>query len=299
MTNKFSKNKRLFIKNNRKGNNLFYLKDTAISYVIDWKDNIWFNGKDISLFFGYNRCTNILKQNVEKQNMRKLKKIFKINEDTSIYDHGYSFKELNIKYINEDGLYIWMSKCEIPDIKSLCRELFEKIIPSITAKLPSILNNKMDPCNEFELPIIKKQNYINNKIILFNKNMIKLLKNENVIYIAIIDNQLNDNNQLYMFGESSGTLEYDNDHNKNIFLNFRIIYIIKYQNMLETIKNEFNKRNILRSIIIDNIKYDNIFILTERYNMNTIITILNTLINMKELKENQNKYALPNIIRRV
>jgi len=77
-------------------NNFIEYNENIIGVIIDNKDNIWFNAKQVASALGYVDTKDALKRHVDKTDTKQRRNI---DFDMKISGHPYNL------YINEAGLY--------------------------------------------------------------------------------------------------------------------------------------------------------------------------------------------------
>ena len=138
--------------------------------IIDNKDNIWFNAKQVASALGYVDTKDALKRHVDKTDTKQRRNI---DFDMKISGHPYNL------YINEAGLYSIILSSKLKSAKKFKDWITKEILPSIRKygyyKLAKKYNNEITELTD-KL----------NKIISDNKRMSDELKKNKFPYGGIV-----------------------------------------------------------------------------------------------------------------
>jgi hypothetical protein len=234
-------------------------------------------------------------QHLRKNWFHNDNKNININVDTT--NSIIMYDNCKLHYITDDKKIIWFKTSELEELFK--PDKFKEPLIS-SDDLMSWLNSKSKyKVHHFNfqttlLPLIK-QEYNNIDANFYSSNLITDYKNKNVVYIASTDNINSEGHKLYKYGITSRIIERDLKEHKKVFTNFMLLYIKECDNkeVIESLlETELKAKNLWKSEVINKNKYTELFILTEQYTIDDIISILNTLIihNLPEhIKSYQNK----------
>jgi prophage antirepressor-like protein len=169
-------------------NSLLIYNKNKIDYIIDKSNIIWFKFLSITNLLNYKDRKNALRDNVDKENKRKLKDIQLI---TKCNDHP------NTIYINEPGLYTFLIKSRMKKAIDFQLWLINDVLPNlrkhgkyeIEKKLKVKLKNINKKLNKLEKENIKlKNDMTKNKYpigthvyVLEDNNMYKIGYTDNLV----------------------------------------------------------------------------------------------------------------------
>jgi len=103
-------------------NKFIIFDNSKIDIIIDKKNIIWFNAKDICNVLKYKNSKDAIIKHVDKQDKIKLELI---NTDINKNKHPHSI------YINESGLYSLLFSCRLEICKKFKNWMTSEVIPSI------------------------------------------------------------------------------------------------------------------------------------------------------------------------
>jgi prophage antirepressor-like protein len=176
-------------------NNTLIYNNNKINILLDIDNNIWFKFSNISNLLNYKNRKIALKDNVSKENKRRLKEIkmlFKINEQPDTI------------YINENGLYNFLINSRMKKAKEFQLWIITEVLPNIRKygkyEVNKKLKLKLKNLNK-KIKLLEKQNEI------LKKNMTKN-KYPKGMYIYILED-----NNLYKIGYTNDLQKRINNYN--------------------------------------------------------------------------------------
>ena len=123
-----------------------------IKTVTDDNNNIWFKGKDIALYLGYQNTTEAIREHVDDKYKISFGNLMSsVNKSETLLLQG---NDKNIVYIKEAGLYQLVFSSKKQEAKAFTEWVVEDVIPSIrkTGKYSiAILDNQISLMNEKDL----------------------------------------------------------------------------------------------------------------------------------------------------
>ena len=103
-------------------NNTLIYNSNKIDFLIDIENNIWFKFISISKLLNYKSSKDALRDLVNKENKKLLKKIKVL---TKIKDHP------NTVFINEKGIYSFLIKSRMKNAKDFQLWLINEVLPNL------------------------------------------------------------------------------------------------------------------------------------------------------------------------
>lgn len=233
--------------------------------IKDNKNVLWFKAKNCATILGYTNSTKSINDHVSDKYIIRYKKLIDTiggNEMETL-----TYNEKNTKWINESGLYELTMKSKMPLAKKFQEWLHEEVLPSIrkTGKYDMTTN-----C-------------------FFDDHHISDYKKSNVNYIGYVGTYKGEDYFKYGYTDDFVTREAahlkDYDH-----------FIVKYVGKCidnKGIESEFERHldryKIRKTEIINSKKHKELFITTDKHNLETLINKMNYLIekhNKRYLKNN-------------
>ena len=159
-------------------NNTLIYNSNKIDFLIDIENNIWFKFISISKLLNYKSNKDALRDLVNKENKKLLKKIKVL---TKIKDHP------NTVFINEKGIYSFLIKSRMKNAKDFQLWLINEVLPNLRKYGKYELNKKI----KLKLKNLNKKIKIlekNNKILKTNMTKHKYPRGTHV-YIIEDDNK--------------------------------------------------------------------------------------------------------------
>ena len=159
-------------------NNTLIYNSNKIDFLIDIENNIWFKFISISKLLNYKSNKDALRDLVNKENKKLLKKIKVL---TKIKDHP------NTVFINEKGIYSFLIKSRMKNAKDFQLWLINEVLPNLRKYGKYELNKKI----KLKLKNLNKKIKIlekNNKILKTNMTKHKYPRGTH-IYIIEDDNK--------------------------------------------------------------------------------------------------------------
>ena len=159
-------------------NNTLIYNSNKIDFIIDIENNIWFKFISISKLLNYKSNKDALRDLVNKENKKLLKKIKVL---TKIKDHP------NTVFINEKGIYSFLIKSRMKNAKDFQLWLINEVLPNLRKYGKYELNKKI----KLKLKNLNKKIKIlekNNKILKTNMTKHKYPRGTHV-YIIEDDNK--------------------------------------------------------------------------------------------------------------
>ena len=176
-------------------NNTLIYNNNKINILLDIDNNIWFKFLNISNLLNYKNRKIALKDNVSKENKRRLKEIkmlFKINEQPDTI------------YINENGLYNFLINSRMKKAKEFQLWIITEVLPNIRKygkyEVNKKLKLKLKNLNK-KIKLLEKQNEI------LKKNMTKN-KYPKGMYIYILEDE-----KLFKIGYTNDLQKRINNYN--------------------------------------------------------------------------------------
>jgi len=139
-------------------NKLLVFNNSKINYEFDKDGTIWFKFMNIADILGYKSRKDALRDNVDKENKRKLTEIINIKK---------SYEQPDTIYINETGLYTLLIKSKMKVAVKFQLWLVKDALPNLRKYGKYKVSEK----------IKKKLDELNNKIKILENDNIKLKKN--------------------------------------------------------------------------------------------------------------------------
>lgn len=272
----------------------FYIFNNKKMSIINIKNCLLFDYQDAADILHIKNTNLLLKNNIQNEDKYILGELLKENK----IDPAYNM-DVNRIYINEYGLYYLIYRSKNKNIYTIKNILVNKIIPEF--KNANLFSEQSSDISSGSF---------------YDDNMITPYKDKNVLYLGITDEFIdisdakseanvfyrrNENKdeesdniketetikRLYKLGISRRIIMRDFDEHKKIFKKFRLIYIIECDNkeIVEGLfKEELRAKNLLKTLMINNKKYVEMFITTEKYSIKYIVNILNALVRDNPLK---------------
>ena len=272
-------------------NNTFNYNGTTFTYILA-DGIIWFHGKQIVSYIGYDKKSNhVINEHIKPEYIKKLGdfkgpnlgplKISRGSDSLPLEKNLENFKgndslplkfvfkgnEKNTLYISESGLYqlLATSKLHNPIVKAFQDYLYETILPTIrrTGSFSVVDNNAS---------VVPVSVSVSEKVPISSQIQISLYDKKNVIYVGAIPNT-----KYYKVGISHDIRTRIASHIKT-FDAFQIIYLKECNNnsYVEVLfKNDLRDRNLMESYNDSS----ETFISTKEYNIDTILSLLDKLVS--------------------
>ena len=266
--------------------NSFKLNDNEFKFEKDNKNIIWFEGKEIVTSLGYNNYKDIIDIYIDDKYKKFLGEILR-RRDSRLLEKLIRNRKSEI-YISENGIIqlLATSKLDNSMIKLFKEKFLEEILPSIR----KIGNNisKSSKIASLSNDLYHKQNKI---IYFYEINDITPYLNLNVIYFGdtgevVIINGITF--KIYKIGLSHVSIERDFKEHKKTFVAYKMVHIKHCDNNIvvkQYLKMELRAKDLIyelpkKSSNDNNIsKYTETFVLTERYDINYMIDLINRLVD--------------------
>jgi hypothetical protein len=235
----------------------FTSKNNNFTYVID-NDIIYFNGIEISMYFGYANHNKAVRDHVFPRYVKKLREIYKtasLNKNSG-----------NTLFISEYGLYQLLAKSKLQNenIENLRDILYEIILPrsQFAIKLrASITGSKIDNAIPLNIP------------------QLSLYDRKNVIYIGYIPSLT-----CYKFGISHDIISRNECYVK-IFGSFNTIYVKECNNnnyVAMLFKSDLKNLNLLHQ----HESQTECFKTTMEYDVNYVTNLLDNILDSQIYQSN-------------
>ena len=153
----------------------FHYEENEI-YVIKYRYDIWFKGKDLANALGYENPGNASRIHVDSDDKMPINEVLEVSKGGSNLDpplKGGPF-EINYQrsaiYINESGLYTLMLTSKLKSVKVFMKWVTSKVLPSIRKTgsyvLPMNVGHKFNNALTFR---IENQTDLHVKVVSFSK----------------------------------------------------------------------------------------------------------------------------------
>ena len=278
--------------------------------------DLWFKAKEAAEGMGYKDTNQAIRDHVIDEDKITLEKLINLNPVEMTGFKNLQGNEKNSIFISEAGLYCLIMSSKKDEAKAFKKYVTQVILPSIrrTGNYISNLSNIASSSNE----LIVKSNEIT---YFYEINDVTPFLNLNVIYfgdtgeVVVIDGKTY---KIYKIGLSHRSIERDFKEHKKTYMAFKMIYIKHCDNNIiveQYLKIELKAKELLYELpkklsnnknkqLIDDennkspdddnkiSKNTETFILTERYDMNYVIDLINRLIDdnpLNSIKERDDK----------
>lgn len=258
--------------------NIYKYDDTSID-IIRINNELWFKGKDITKLLDYNNGKQAILLHVNndcKKTYKALKKYISFKGVYNLDPLKVGFDPQTI-FIDQTGLFSLVLKSKKPEAIKFQKWISTEILPKIF-KYGTYSSTPID---------FKNYNF-------YNDNLISAYSNKRVIYLAYIGEY--NGEYILKFGISNDFPRRELKEHRKTFKIFNVLFIAVVDANIEVeklLKIEFNAKNIIRNIKINNKMQTELIALNNNFNVDNCIDLIKNLISTNKLPS-QNKYETEN-----
>ena len=250
--------------------------------------DFWFRAKEVADELCYKDTNQAIRVNILDEDKKSLDELLKIGPVFNTGPINLSYNEKKSIYINESGLYSLIFSSKKEEAKAFKKFVTQTVLPSIRKTGSYDVNQNVASSSNL---VVKP---INTPIKSFyDDHMITPFIGKNVIYFGITDDIIeNDNTQAYKYGSSGKVIDRDFKKHKKTFTNFNMMYIRECDNndiVEKLFEDELKAKKLWRSSKVGNSTQTELFITNDKYDVDYIINLIDTLIDNNPLKSIQER----------
>jgi len=253
--------------------NMFKYNDKEVT-VLNVNGEFWFKAKEVAEILGYTKYNQAIQVNIKESQKKSYKELI---SSSSLY-LGSLTKRMHSQtlFINEQGLYKLIFKSNKPEA-----EAFTDWVTEIVMQVRRTGSYSIHPIEKLEFRSFCED------------NLITTYEGRNVIYVGFVG--IYNNEHIFKYGISRRIFQRTVEEHTKTFGTFQLLYVKETDNK-EHIEDAFGKelalRNLYRKLKINNTLQTELFTITIKHNIDSIINILDNLITKLLLPSTREKNEL-------